>query len=116
RAVELELVRTIIRQPSVRVSKQADQVEQRSDVRIGLTVVITEQSFVVSDQARIRVRSDELIVVGESLRCRELETTIVATCRSEATDRRITASLIFRRFAITAATRVEEEVVIAVIK
>ena len=67
-AVELELMRPIIRQASVGVVEQALKVEQRSDVRVRLPVVVTEQAFVVTDQAREYVRSDKLIVVGESLR------------------------------------------------
>src|SRR6185436_20166006 len=62
-AVELELVRTIIRQTSVGVIEQALQIEQRSDVRVRLPVVVTEEALVVTGQAREYVRSDELIVV-----------------------------------------------------
>src|SRR5205823_12250436 len=47
-AIELELMRTIIGQTSVSVVEQALKVEQRSDVRISLPVVVTEQAFVVT--------------------------------------------------------------------
>src|SRR4029079_2389329 len=51
-AVELENVRPIVRQTSVQVRQEADQVEQRSDVRVRLPVVVSEQTFVVTNQAR----------------------------------------------------------------
>ena len=66
RAVELELVRTIVRKTSVRVLEQADEIEQRSDVRVGLAVVVTEQAFVVTDQARVHIRRVEREVVRET--------------------------------------------------
>src|SRR6187455_2332136 len=72
-AVELELVRPIVRQTSVGVGEQALKVEQRSDVRVRLPVVVTEQAFVVSDQAREHVGSDELEVIRKSLRGAELD-------------------------------------------
>ena len=50
-AVKLELMRTIVWQPAIGVLKQADEIEQRSDVRIRLAVVVAEQAFVVTDQA-----------------------------------------------------------------
>src|SRR6185295_3608176 len=71
-AVELELVRTIVRQTSVGVIEQALQVEQRSDVRVRLPVVVSKQALVVSDQARVHVGSDELEVMRKSLRSAEL--------------------------------------------
>src|SRR5260370_36172785 len=90
-AVELELVRTIVRQSTVHVLQQADQIEQRSDVRVRLAVVVTEQAFVVTSKARVGVRSDELIVIGRSLRCREGQRAIITSRVTEAGDRRKTA-------------------------
>src|SRR5260370_31311750 len=49
--VELELMRTIVRHTSIGVIEQALKVEQRSDVRIRLPVVVAEQAFVVTNQA-----------------------------------------------------------------
>ncbi len=86
-AVKLELMRTIVRQSSVKTVEQADEVEQRSDVRVRLAVVVAEQTFVVSDQAGVHVRSDELVVVREPLGGGELECAVVTTRRAEATDR-----------------------------
>ena len=43
------------------------EVEQRGDVRIGLTVVVPEQPFVVSFEARVTVVPVEEPVIGESL-------------------------------------------------
>src|SRR5581483_1032788 len=40
-AIELELVRPIVRQTSVSVVEQALKIEQRSDVRVRLPVVVT---------------------------------------------------------------------------
>src|SRR5215203_6195037 len=77
-AVELELVRPIIRQTSVSIREQALEVEQRSDVRVRLPVVVTEEAFVVTDQAREHVGSDELEIVRESLRSGELDTPVKA--------------------------------------
>src|SRR5258705_3161105 len=53
--VELELVRTIVGQSAIQVLQQADQIEQRSDVRVRLAIVVTEQAFVVTSQARVSV-------------------------------------------------------------
>src|SRR5678810_1280076 len=72
-AVELELMRPIVRQTSVSVVEQALEVEQRSDVRVRLPVVVTEETFVVTDQAREHVGSDELAVIRKSLRSGELD-------------------------------------------
>src|SRR5213078_3048339 len=47
-AVELELMRTIIRQTSVGVIEQALKIEQRSNVRVRLSVVVAEQAFVIT--------------------------------------------------------------------
>src|SRR5262245_16780385 len=57
-AVELELVRTIVRQPAISVVQQALQIEQRSDVRISLAIIVAEQAFVVAGETRVNVRSD----------------------------------------------------------
>src|SRR4029077_3319464 len=65
-------MRTIIRQTPIGVVEQALKIEQRSDVRIRLPVVVTEQAFVVTGQARVNVRSDELIIIGKSLGSSEL--------------------------------------------
>ena len=87
-AVELELMRTIIRQTSVGVIEQALKIEQRSDVRIRLAVIVTEQAFVVADQARVNVRSDELIVVRKSLRGSELDCAVETLGAAEAARQR----------------------------
>src|SRR5205085_10749617 len=68
-AVELELMRTIVRQTSVGVIEQALKIEQRSDVRIRLAVVVTEQAFIVTSQAGEYVITDVLPVIGEVLGC-----------------------------------------------
>src|SRR5689334_15937978 len=79
-AVELELMRPIVWQTSVSVVEQALEVEQRSDVRVRLPVVVTEEAFVVTDQARVHIGSDELEVVRKSLRRRELNRAIETLC------------------------------------
>src|ERR1044072_833984 len=83
-AVELELVRPIVRQTSVSVVEQALEVEQRSDVRVRLPVVVTEETFVVTDQAREHVRSDELEVIRKSLVGGELKTAVETLGAAEA--------------------------------
>ena len=85
-AVKLELMRTIVWQSSVQTVEQANEVEQRSDVRVRLAVVVAEQSFVVSDQAGEYVGRDELIVVREPLGSSDLERAVVTTSRTETTD------------------------------
>src|SRR5262245_40569866 len=72
-AIELELMRPIVGQTSVSVIEQALEIEQRSDVRVRLPVVITEQTFVVTGQTRVNVRSQHLPVLGESLGRGELD-------------------------------------------
>src|ERR1041385_4084645 len=83
-AVKLELVRPIVGQTSVSVGEQALKVEQRSDVRVRLPVVVTEEAFVVSNQAREHVRRDELEVICKSLRGGELDCTIEALGATKA--------------------------------
>src|ERR1041385_2036077 len=83
-AVELELVRPIVGQTSVSIVEQALKVEQRSDVRVRLPVVVTEQAFVVTDQAREHVGSDELEGIRKSLRSSELNCAVEALSTTEA--------------------------------
>ena len=52
RTIQLELVRPVIRQPPVGVRQQAHQVKQGRDVRVRLAVVVAEQTFVISREAR----------------------------------------------------------------
>src|SRR5215510_8191356 len=111
-AVELELVRPIVRQASVGVIEQALEVEQRSDVRVRLPVVVTEQAFVVTDQAREHVGSDELEVIRKSLRSGELdcavETLSAAEALRSATGRRVTGASRFFSGAGSDTVRVED--------
>src|SRR5689334_8665994 len=83
-AVELELVWPIVWQTSVSVVEQALKVEQRSDVRVRLAVVITEEAFVVTDQAREHVGSDELEVIRKSLRGGELDCAVETLSATKA--------------------------------
>src|SRR5215217_5931183 len=119
-AVELELVRPIIRQASVGVSEQALKIEQRSDVRVRLPVIVTEQAFVVTDQAREHVGSDELEVIRKSLRSGELDCAVETLSASKAlrgaTSGRITSAGVFFSGACANAARVEDEVGVAVIE
>src|SRR3954471_10922509 len=62
-SVELELVWSVIRQPTEGVIQQLRQIEKARDVRVGLSVVVSEETFIISDQARVNIRRDELIVV-----------------------------------------------------
>src|ERR1051326_5895125 len=87
-AVELQLMRLVVWQPPVKVDVQARQIEQRRDVRLGLTVVVAEQTFVVTNQAGVHIRSDELIVLRETLRGGELKRPVVTTCATETTNAR----------------------------
>jgi hypothetical protein len=75
-------VRAVVGQPSVTIRQQADQVEQRSDVRVGLAIVIAEQPLVVADQAGVDIRGDKLPVVRESLGGRELERAVAKSLAS----------------------------------
>src|SRR5215208_4817698 len=83
-AVELELMRPIIWQAAVSVGEQALKIEQRSDVRVRLPVIVTEQAFVVTDQAREHVGSDELEVIRKSLRSGELDRAVETLSASKA--------------------------------
>src|ERR1044071_6157282 len=98
--------------------EQTDEGEQRRGVRVRLAVVVTEQALVVSDQAGIHVGRDELIVVREPLGSGELERAVVTTSRTETTDVRVIAGQVFSRDEITgtAAARVEQEVVVTIVK
>src|ERR1700675_1742382 len=80
-------MRTIIWQTSIGVVEQALQIEQRSDVRVRLPVVVTEQAFVVTGQAREYVGSDKLVVVGEPLRSRKLNCAVKTLGSAEAARR-----------------------------
>ena len=116
-AIELELMRTIIRQTSVGVVEQALKIEQRSDVRIRLSVVVTEEAFVVTGQAREHIGSDELIVVSKPLRGCELDGA-VETLRAAETARRAGGTLArcsLGRAGLVAAW-IEDEVRVAIIK
>src|SRR6185369_407515 len=119
-AVELELVRPIVRQTSVGVGEQALKVEQRSDVRVRLPVVVTEQAFVVSNQAREHVRSDELEVIRKSLGGAELDSTIetLSTAKALRSTRNagIAGASCFFSGARADAARVEDEVGVAIIE
>src|ERR1041384_3613260 len=111
-------MRTIIWQPSVQTVKQTDQVEQRGNVRIALTIVIAEQTFVIAYQSGEHVGRNQLPVVREALRRREFERAIVTTRRSETANRRIATSEVFSSCLITctATSRIEDEVGAAIIK
>src|SRR5688572_239888 len=97
-------MRTIIRETAVETVEQADQIEQRSDVRVRLAVVVTEEAFVITDQAGINVGSDELVVVRKALRGREFQRAVVTTSGTKALRRGRTiesqASRIFRGLTI----------------
>src|ERR1700675_4943213 len=78
-------MRTIIWQTSIGVIEQALQVEQRSDVRVRLPVVVAEQAFVVTGQAREHVGSDELIVIRKSLGRRDFKCAVKTLGPTKAT-------------------------------
>src|SRR5204862_5472863 len=84
-AVEFELMGPIVRQASVGVVQQALKIEQRSDVRIRLPVVVAEQPFVVARKAREYVRSDELPMVRKPLGSSNFDRAIETLCAAEAT-------------------------------
>ena len=110
-------MRTIIRQTSIGVIEQALQVEQRSDVRVRLPVVVAEQAFVVTGQAREYVGSDELIVVRKALRGRKLDGAVKTLSASETARR--TGNTVTRcslGCARLVAARIEDEVGVAVVK
>src|SRR5437660_2152672 len=100
----------------VGVLEQADEVEERRDVRVGLPVVVAEQALVVAGQAGEDVRRDQLPVLAEALGGGELERAVVAARVAEATDGRVAAGLVFRRLAAAAAAGVEDEVGVAVVE
>src|SRR5678816_3745921 len=77
-------IRDSVWQTSVSVGEQALEVEQRSDVRVRLPVIVTEQAFVVTDQAREHVGSDELEVIRKSLRGGELDGAVETLSASKA--------------------------------
>ena len=120
--VELELMRTVIRKTSIHTVQKADQIEQRSDVRIRLAIVITEKAFVVTDQARVNIRDLISKVISKSFVERELKSAIITPCTAEAANRRIAASQILGVATYTARsrrkrlTRVEQEVMITIIE
>src|SRR6185369_6568150 len=116
-------MRTVIRKTSIHTVQKADQIEQRSDVWIRLAIVITEQAFVVPDQARIYIRSIERKIVRESsIKCK-FKSSVKATCTTEAAHPWVAASLIFGVAVRTSdaagsdrLSRIEQEVAVAVIK
>src|SRR5678816_1805512 len=113
-------IRDSVWQTSVSVGEQALKVEQRSDVRVRLPVVVTEQAFVVTDQAREHVRSDELEVIRKSLRGAELdcavETLSTAKALRSTASGWITSTGVFFSGAWSEPARVEDEVGVAVIE
>src|SRR5215212_1676634 len=119
-AVELELMRPIIWQAAVSVGEQALKVEQRSDVRVRLSVVVTEEAFVVSDQAREHIGSDELEVVRKALRSGELDGPVKALGAAKAlrstASRWITSAGILFCSARTDAAGIEDEVGVAIVE
>src|ERR1051325_10557196 len=117
-AVELELVRPIVGQTSVSVVEQALKVEQRSDVRVRLPVVITEEAFVVTDQARVHIGSDELEVIRKSLRGGELDCAVEPLSAAKARGSRARPPGASRFFsgARSETARVEDEVGVAIIE
>src|SRR6185369_4895024 len=96
------------------------EVEQRSDVRVRLPVVITEETFVVTDQAREHVRSDELEVIRKPLRSRELNCAVETLSATEAlrttASRWITSASVFFSGARTNTAGVKDEVGVAVVE
>src|SRR6476646_8424939 len=113
-------MRPIVWQTSVSILEQALKVEQRSDVRIRLPVIVTEQAFVVTDQAREHVRRDELEVIRKSLRSSELNCSVKALGASEtlrsAARRWVTSAGILFSGAGPNATRVEDEIRVAIVE
>src|SRR5215831_20347547 len=80
-------MRPIVRQTSVGIVEQTLKIEQGSDVRIRLPVIVTEQAFVVTGQARKHVRSDELIMISKSLGSADFECPIETLGATETTRR-----------------------------
>src|SRR5678816_656083 len=104
-------IRDSVWQTSVSVGEQALKVEQRSDVRVRLPVIVTEQAFVVTDQAREHVGSDELEIIRKSLRGGELDCAVETLSASKtlrsATSRRVSGAGVFFSGARTDTARVE---------
>src|SRR5688572_15125359 len=115
-------MRPIVRQTSVKVRQQANEVEQRSDIRIRLTVIVAEETFVVTGQARKYVGSGERIIVRKALVRRKFESTVEPTCTTKATDCRIVTSQVFGVAEWTTSrwrkgfTRVEDEVSCSIVE
>src|SRR5881394_191787 len=113
-------MRTIVRQTSVGVIKQALKIEQRSDVRIRLTVVVTEQAFIVTSQAGEHVRTDELPVIGEALGRGDFKRAIETLRASETTRQTAGSRVAFASGALgrarLVAARIEDKVGVAVIE
>ena len=113
-------MRTIVWQTSISIGEQALEVEQRSDVRVRLPVVITEEAFVITDQAREHVGSDKLEVIRKSLIRRELDCP-VKTLRAtkalrRAGNRWIAGAGCFFSGARSDTAGVEDEVGIAIVE
>src|SRR5512140_1048807 len=113
-------MRTIVRQTSIGVIEQTLKIEQRSDVRIRLAVVVTEEAFVVTGQAREDVRSDELIVIRKSLGGRNLDSAVKTLSASETTWLTSVGDIAIARKPLGGAglvpTGVEDEVGITVVE
>jgi len=77
-------MRTVIREPTVDVIQQADKIEQRSDVRISLSIVVSEKAFVIPYQAREHIRHLECVVLRKPFVKRELETAKVPASAAKA--------------------------------
>src|SRR2546421_12350841 len=111
-------MRTIARQPAVGVLEQADEIEQRGDVRIALTVVIAEQTFVVAYQAGEHIRRNQLPVVRETLGRSQLNSAIVAARMAETSNVGKAAGHVFSGCLTTCPTTswVEDEVRVAIVE
>src|SRR5437868_3606862 len=113
-------MRPIVGQTSVSIFEQALEVEQRSDVRVRLPIVVTEEAFIVTGQAREHVRSDELEVVRKPLRGCELDSSVETLSATKAlrsaASRRITSTGCFFSGAWGQTARVEDEVGVAIVE
>src|SRR5206468_871765 len=115
-AVEFELMRPVIRQTTVQIFEQADEIEQRRDIRIRLAVVVAEEALVIADQARVCIRGDDLIVARESSRSREFHGPVIAPGMSKTSYRRISARFVLGRLAMSPSSGIEQKIMVTVIK
>src|SRR4029079_10959006 len=105
----------IVWQPSIRAWQETDEVKQRRDIRVSLTVVVAEETLVVTNQTRVHVRTNKLPVVRESLGSSEFQRTIITARGTKALSNALWRRETGKSVSL-ALTCVEQEIILAIIE